>query len=92
MNTVVSVPLTVSGPVSVILIVMLGIFVYPWLLRRRRGAVVVIATLLLAALFVGFQASHGGSSWLDYLLAAVLGAAPALAGIIVTRLQGSSPP
>ena len=51
----------VAGAITIALIVGLGIFVYPWLLAQRYGAWIVgLMTILLGALFVGFQGS--GSS------------------------------
>ena len=56
-----------AGAITIALIVGLGIFVYPWLLAQRYGAWIVgLTTILLGALFVGFQGS--GSSAFRWLL------------------------
>jgi hypothetical protein len=92
-GTVVDVPLALSGPVTIALIVVLGIFAYPWLLARPRGHILVaIATLLLAALFMAFEASSEDSTLTGIVLAGLLGLAPVVAGIIVARLQRRAPP
>ncbi len=87
------VPVSISGSITVALIVVLGVFVYPWLLRRRGGRVIVaVITLLLAALFIAFESAGERSGTAGAVVAGLLGAAPAVAGVIVTRLQRSPPP
>jgi hypothetical protein len=86
-------PVGVSGSISVALIVVLGIFVFPWLMRRRAGrVVVVVTTVLLAALFIAFETARGSSEAASFVVAGLLGAAPALTAVIVTRLQRAAPP
>jgi hypothetical protein len=86
-------PVEVSGAITVALIVVLGIFIFPWVLRRRAGrAVVAVSTVLLAALFILFESARGNSDGVGVLVAGLLGAAPALAAAIVTRLQRAAPP
>lgn len=78
-----------AGAITIALIVCLGIFVYPWLLAQRYGPWVVgLTTLLLGALFVGFQGS--GSSAYSLLLAAGWALGPVIAGVIVFRIQRKS--
>lgn len=76
----------VAGAITIALIVGLGIFVYPWLLAQRYGTWVVgLTTILLGALFVGFQGS--GSSAYSLVLAAAWALGPVIAGVIVFRIQ-----
>jgi hypothetical protein len=88
----IAIPTALSGPITIALIVVLGIFVYPWLLGRRHGRIVVsLATLLLAALFMAFEASDERASATAIVLAGLIGLAPVLAGVIVARLQRRAP-
>ncbi len=88
----IAIPTALSGPITIALIVVLGIFVYPWLLGRRHGRIVVsLATLLLAALFMAFEASNERASATAIVLAGLIGLAPVLAGVIVARLQRRAP-
>lgn len=85
-------PVGLSGSITVALIVVLGIFVFPWLLRRRGGrAIVAVSTLLLAALFIAFETARGSSDASSLAVAGLLGAAPALTALIVARLQRAAP-
>ena len=78
-----------AGAITIALFVGLGIFIYPWLLAQRYGAWVVgLTTLLLGALFVGFQGS--GSSTYSLVLAAGWALGPVIAGVIVFRIQRKS--
>jgi hypothetical protein len=87
------VPLDVSGPATIALIVVPGIFGYPWLLRRAGGRVVIgVATVLLAALFMFFEAGRASSTALSVALSGLLALAPLAAGIIVARLQKPASP
>jgi hypothetical protein len=87
----VAIPTALAGAVTIALIVVLGVFVYPWLLQKRRFVVVAIATALLALLFAAFQAGSGEAGPLQMLIAAALAGVPLLAGLIVARLQAKSP-
>jgi hypothetical protein len=81
------VPPAVSGAVTIALIVILGVFVYPMLLARPRGKLsVAIATVLLAALFYVFEYGSG-SVWSRSAVAIAFALAPLLAGTLVHRLQ-----
>ena len=82
-----AIPVAVSGAVTVALIVVLGIFVYPALLRRPLGkAIVGLATVLLAVLFFLFDRSSGLSDN-PVISGVALSLAPLLAGTVVHRLQ-----
>lgn len=82
-----SIPVAASGAVTVALIVVLGIFVFPALLRRTTGRwAVAIVTLALVTLFYVFDIGSGLSSH-PLLSAVAIGLAPLLAGTIVYRLQ-----
>lgn len=86
----VGIPTALGGAITLLLIVVLGIFVYPWLLRKRRFAGVAVATVLLALLFAAFQAGSGDTGPLPMVIAAALAAVPLIAGLIVARLQSGS--
>ena len=76
-----------SGAITVALIVVLGIFVFPALLRQTTGRwAVAIVTLALMALFFAFDRGSGLSSY-PMVSAIAIGLAPLLAGTIVYRLQ-----
>lgn len=86
------VPVAVSGAVTVALIVVLGIFVYPALLARRPGrALVAVATVLLGVVFFVFDRASGLSSR-PVVGAIAIALLPLLAGAIVYRLgRGKRP-
>ena len=82
-----AIPVAASGAITVALIVVLGIFVFPALLRRTMGRwAVAIVTLALMALFFVFDRGSGLSSH-PLVSAIAIGLAPLLAGTIVYRLQ-----
>jgi hypothetical protein len=84
----VEVPLAISGPVTIALIVVLGIFVYPrWLARPAGRGVVVLATLLLAGLFAIFEVAGPRGSAGGAIGAALIALFPLAAGIVVARLS-----
>ncbi|MBA2547016.1 MAG: hypothetical protein H0V16_00980 [Burkholderiaceae bacterium] len=75
----------IAGSVTIVLIVVLGIFVYPWLLKRRYGEWIVgLATLLLASLFTAFERGDSGS--FAIALAATWALVPVVAALIVWRI------
>ena len=79
------IPTPVAGAITIALIVVLGIFVYPWLLTRRHGRWIVASiTLLLALLFAIFQGT--ASSGYSAAMAAGWALGPVIAGVIVWRL------
>ncbi len=84
------IPTALGGALTIALIVVLGIFVYPWLLKQRRYAAVAVATALLALLFAAFQAGSGETGLLQMVIAATLAAVPLIAGLVVARLQSGS--
>lgn len=82
-----SVPVAASGAITVALIVVLGIFVYPALLPRPMGkAIVAILTVALGALFFLFDRGSGLSSH-PVVSAVAIALAPLLAGVVVHHLQ-----
>ena len=82
-------PIEVAGAITIALIVVLGIFVYPWLLARSSGPWIVgLMTIVLGALFVGFQGS--GSTMVSLAFAAGWALGPVIAGVIVRRIQRKS--
>lgn len=73
------VPIEWSGAITIAALIVLGVFVYPWMLRRRGGAVAVAAgTLALAALFYLFDRRAGTEP--NLWLAVVWALLPAVAG------------
>jgi hypothetical protein len=86
-----NVPVAVGGAITIVLLVGLGIFVYPWLLAQRSGKWVVAGvTVLLAALFYVFDAGSGLSGGAAVAIAAGLALGPLAAGVVVWRLQRRS--
>jgi hypothetical protein len=79
----------VASAITIVLIVGLGIFVYPWLLAQRYGLWVVgLMTLVLGLLFVVFQGSASSTS--SRMVAGGLALAPVITGVIVRRIQRKS--
>lgn len=73
------VPLEWSGAITILALIALGIFLYPWLLRRRAGVFVVAAsTIALAVLFYWFDRRAGTEP--NLVLAVVWALLPAVAG------------
>lgn len=85
-----AVPTALAGAITIALIVVLGIFVYPRLLQKRRFVVVAIATVLLALLFAAFQAGRSDTGLLQIVIAGALATVPLIAGLIVARLQSGT--
>lgn len=86
-----AVPTGFAGALTIVLLVGLGIFVYPWLLAQRGGRWIVAGvTTLLAALFYAFDAGSGLSGGAAVAVAAGLALGPLAAGVIVWRLQRRS--
>ena len=89
----IAIPAALSGPITIALIVVLGVFAYPWLLGRPQGRIrVALATLVLAGLFMVFEAGNENTTLSRIVLAGLLGLAPVVAGVIVARLQRRAPP
>jgi len=82
-----------AGTVTIACLVGLGIFIYPWLLRRRGGALAVGAlTALLTLLFYLFDRGSRVATAASALLALLWALGPLIAGVIVYRLQRGTPP
>jgi hypothetical protein len=87
-----AIPVAVSGSITVALIVILGIFVYPAVLRRPTGkGIVAIATVLLMVLFFLFDRASGFSTN-PVASAIALALATLLVGTIVYQLQRGKGP
>jgi hypothetical protein len=83
------VPTGLAGSVTIICLVGLGIFLYPWLLARRGGALVVLAlTAGLTALFYLFDNAAGTEAATAAGLALLWALAPVGTALIVKRGQG----
>lgn len=82
------IPLELSGAITIVALVVLGIFVYPWLLEKRGGKVAVaLITVALAGLYFFFD--RGRSSWAVAAGLGVLWAlAPLVAAWITRRTRG----
>jgi hypothetical protein len=82
-----AIPQGLAGAVTLAALVGLGIFVYPWLLKKRGGAAWVAgATAMLAPLFYAFDAGTGTTDALSAALALLWALAPVAVGVIVWRL------
>lgn len=80
-----------AGTVTILALIGLGIFIYPWLLARRGGAGAIGAvTVLLSFLFYVFDRRNDVPIPVSALLALLWAVAPVVAGIIVHRLQRKS--
>jgi hypothetical protein len=83
----IDVPNALAGTITIVALIGLGIFVYPWLLARRGGAAAVaVATLALALLFFQFDRGENASTATSAGLAALWALAPAIVAVIVRRL------
>jgi hypothetical protein len=82
------VPVNVSGSLTILFLVVFGVFFYPWMLKRRGGALVVAAlTALLAVLFYLFDDPVGAETSTSAALAVVWALLPVITGVIVKRIQ-----
>jgi lipopolysaccharide export LptBFGC system permease protein LptF len=82
------IPASVAGSLTIVLLVLLGIFLYPWLLRRRGGALVVgVSTIALAVLFYLFDRPSGVASSTSRVLAVVWALLPLISGLLVKYSQ-----
>jgi hypothetical protein len=80
-----------AGTVTIVALIGLGIFIYPWLLARKGGAGAIGAvTVLLTFLFYVFDRRNDVPIPVSALLALLWAVAPVVAGIIVHRLQRKS--
>jgi hypothetical protein len=83
--------LGIAGSVTIAALVVLGIFVYPWLLAKRGGLWLIGAvTIVLAVVFFYFDAGRGTTTEVSALLGALWAIAPVIAALIARRLRGSS--
>jgi hypothetical protein len=79
-----------AGTITIVALVGLGIFVYPWLLARKGGIGAVGAiTVLLAFLFYAFDSANNVPIATSATLAILWAVAPVAVGFVVRRLQGS---
>jgi FtsH-binding integral membrane protein len=82
------IPASIAGTVTVLLLVALGLFIYPKLLRRRGGALMIAATtIVLAVLFYLFDRPTGLDAATSVLLALVWALLPVGTGILVKHSQ-----
>lgn len=80
-------PNAFAGTITIVALVALGIFVYPWLLARRAGRVAIVAaTAALALLFYQFDRGSGAPAAVSAGLAVLWALAPAITAVIVRRL------
>jgi hypothetical protein len=86
-------PNWLAGTVTIVALIGLGIFAYPWLLARKGGVGVIGAlTVLLTFLFYVFDRSNDVPIAASALLALLWAVAPVAAGVVVHRLTRKSPP
>jgi hypothetical protein len=79
-------PNAFAGTVTIVALVALGIFVYPWLLARKGGAAAIaVATVALALLFHQFDRASGASAMVSAGLALLWALAPAITAVIARR-------
>lgn len=80
-------PTWISGTVTIVALIGLGIFIYPWLLKQKGGAGAVGAiTVVLVFLFYAFDSSREVPIAVSAALAALWALAPLAAGTLVYRL------
>ena len=81
-------PTALAGTITIVALVGLGIFVYPWLLKQRGGAGAIGAvTVILSFLFYTFDRSNDVAISVSAALAVLWALAPVGAGLVVYRLQ-----
>ncbi len=80
-------PNWLTGSLTAAILVGFGIFLYPWLLARRLGVAAVAALTVALALLYFFFDRGSGNPALSAGLALLWAVAPAIAGVIVHRLQ-----
>lgn len=86
-------PTWFAGTVTIVALVGLGIFLYPWLLRRVGGASAVGAiTVVLTFVFYLFDRSMNTPILTSLLLATLWAAAPAGVGLFLHRAYLRSHP
>lgn len=84
-------PNGLAGSVTIACPVGLGIFGYPWLLKRNGGAILIGAiTALLTLLFYAFDRGSNVPVATSILLALLWAVAPAIVGVLVFRMQRGS--
>ena len=82
------IPASIAGTITVVLLVVLGLFIYPMLLRRRGGALMVgAATVILIVLFYLFDNPTGLETGTSGLLAVILALLPLITGLVVKYSQ-----
>jgi hypothetical protein len=84
-------PNWLAGTVTIVALIGLGIFIYPWLLRLRGGVPAIGAiTVILTFVFYVFDRSNDVPIAASALLAALWALAPVAAGVVVWRLSRPS--
>lgn len=86
-------PNWLAGTVTIVALIGLGIFIYPWLLRLRGGVPAIGAiTVVLTFVFYVFDRSNQVPIAASALLAGLWALAPVAAGVVVWRLSRPSVP
>ena len=81
------IPLDLAGALTVLALVGLGIFLYPWLLTKRGGALIVAAlTVALAVIYYNFDRGRS-SAPVAALLGVLWALLPVVAGVITRRVN-----
>lgn len=80
-------PNWLAGTVTIVCLVGLGIFIYPWLLRQKGGAGAIGAiTVLLTFVFYNFDRANDVPIVASAALALLWALAPVVAGLVVWKL------
>jgi hypothetical protein len=86
-------PTWFSGSVTLVALIGLGIFLYPWLLRRPGGRAAVGAmTVVLIIVFYLFDRSLDTPIFTSWLFAALWAAAPAAVALFLHRMYRRNHP
>lgn len=79
--------LELAGAITVVALVGLGIFVYPWLLAKRGGAfVIALVTVALAVAYFYFDSGRSSTA-VASLLGLLWALLPVVAGVITLRVN-----
>jgi hypothetical protein len=82
------IPVNIAGSLTILFLVVFGVFLYPWLLKRRGGALAVGAlTVLLMVLFYLFDDPIGVETSTSAVLAIIWALLPLATGLLVRYMQ-----
>lgn len=88
-----SIQTALAGVVTIVLLVSLGIFIYPWLLKRKNGAAIIAAaTVILFVLYFAFDRGYGTPAGRAAGFGLLWACAPIVAALIVHRIGAKAAP